>query len=104
MLDDSGDRCREVVRRLPGGVRARLMSRSGVTGGVRPGHEAVTADYGDAGSLGRALAGVRTAFLVTGRPGGDDDARFLRAARAAGVERVVKLSAAAFSGKMDMRS
>ncbi|MET7509479.1 NAD(P)H-binding protein [Streptomyces albidoflavus] len=86
---------REVVRRLPGGVRARLMSRSGVTGGVRPGHEAVTADYGDAGSLGRALAGVRTAFLVTGRPGGDDDARFLRAARAAGVERVVKLSAAA---------
>ncbi|MGC2997757.1 NAD(P)H-binding protein [Streptomyces sp. G35A] len=86
---------REVVRRLPDGVRARLMSRGRVTGPLRPAHETVTADYGDAGSVARALVGVRTVFLVTSRVGGDDDARFLRAAREAGVKHVVKLSAAA---------
>ncbi|MDQ0715917.1 uncharacterized protein YbjT (DUF2867 family) [Streptomyces luteogriseus] len=90
---------REVVRRLPDRVSARLMTR-GSARGVEKGpagsaQETVSADYGDPGSLGRALAGVRTAFLVTNRVGGDDDARFLRAARGAGVERVVKLSAAA---------
>lgn len=35
------------------------------------------------------------AFLLTNRVGGDDDARFLRAARSAGVRHVVKVSAAA---------
>ncbi|MGW5618863.1 NAD(P)H-binding protein [Streptomyces sp. NPDC003877] len=90
---------REVVRRLPGGVRARLMTR-GSARGVEKGPagavcETVIADYRDPGSLRRALAGVRTVFLVTSRIGGDDDARFLRAASRAGVERVVKLSAAA---------
>jgi uncharacterized protein YbjT (DUF2867 family) len=38
---------------------------------------------------------VRTAFLVTTGVAGDDDARFIRAAHMAGVQRVVKLSAAA---------
>ncbi|WP_445284028.1 NAD(P)H-binding protein [Streptomyces sp. DSM 118148] len=49
--------------------------------------------YQDHGSLLRALAGVDRAFLVTRDPGGDSDARFLRAAEAAGVRHVVKLSA-----------
>ncbi|QNP67909.1 NAD(P)H-binding protein [Streptomyces genisteinicus] len=86
---------REVVRRLPEGVPARLLSRNAASAPVRPAHEAVVADYGDDASLGRALAGVRTALLVTCRVGEQDDVRFLRAARRAGVERVVKLSAAA---------
>ncbi|MFD8123767.1 NAD(P)H-binding protein [Streptomyces albidoflavus] len=89
---------REVVRLLcaggggPAGVR--VMARGPVAGGPR-GVETVTADYRDPASLAPALAGVRTAFLVTTEVGGDDDAVFLRAARAAGVRRVVKLSAAA---------
>ena len=57
--------------------------------------QTVAGDYRDPRSLARALAGVRTAFLVTTGVAGDDDERFLRAARTAGVQRVVKLSAAA---------
>ncbi|MGW0607722.1 NAD(P)H-binding protein [Streptomyces sp. NPDC002640] len=95
---------REVVRSLsaapgtgPGDApRVRVMTRD-------PGRlpdecrtaRAVTADYRDPASLASALAGVRTAFLVTTVVGGDHDAAFLRAARSAGVRRVVKLSAAA---------
>ncbi|MFJ8083203.1 SDR family oxidoreductase [Streptomyces sp. NPDC096205] len=57
--------------------------------------EVVTADYGDEAALGRALRGVDRALLVTTRVTGEDDVRFLGAARAAGVRHVVKLSAAA---------
>ncbi|MGW7358057.1 NAD(P)H-binding protein [Streptomyces sp. NPDC054802] len=92
---------REVVRGIPGGQRVRIMTRdpARVTGADRTAAggaaEVVAGDYRDPGSLERALAGVRTAFLVTTRVGGDDDARFLRAAGAVGVRRVVKVSAAA---------
>ncbi|WP_415954467.1 NAD(P)H-binding protein [Streptomyces sp. KLOTTS4A1] len=97
---------REVVRGLlegpeDAGRLVRIMARDPgrVTGpgGTGRGRTAETTagDYRDPVSLARALAGVRTAFLVTNRVGGDDDAEFLRAARAAGVRRVVKLSAAA---------
>ncbi|MER5201379.1 NAD(P)H-binding protein [Streptomyces sp. NPDC002884] len=86
----------EVVRRLPAGVRLRVMARdpAKVTD-VPRGAEIVAGDYGDPRSLARALAGVHTAFLVTARPGAGDDAAFTVAARQAGVRRVVKLSAAA---------
>ncbi|MDK0524552.1 NAD(P)H-binding protein [Streptomyces sp. ML-6] len=87
---------REVVRSFPAGAPLRLMTRNPAqVTGVRPGAEVVAGDYADPGSLARVLRGVRGAFLVTNRVGGDDDAVFLRAARTAGVRHVVKLSAAA---------
>ncbi|WP_405624831.1 NAD(P)H-binding protein [Streptomyces sp. NBC_00016] len=87
---------REVVGRLPAGAGVRVMARDPARiAGVAAGVEAVAGDYGDPGSLARVLRGVRTAFLVTARVGGGDDAVFVAAARAAGVRRVVKLSAAA---------
>ncbi|MGW1892748.1 NAD(P)H-binding protein [Streptomyces sp. NPDC002004] len=73
-------------------ILARDPARVTVTG---PSVEVVRGDYADRDSLERALRGVRTALLVTARPGGDDDVRFVAAARAAGVRRLVKLSAAA---------
>ncbi|MFI6466939.1 SDR family oxidoreductase [Streptomyces sp. NPDC050538] len=88
---------REVVRCLPGDLRVRVMTRDPAkAAGAFPGVGVVVGDYTDPPSLARVLQGVRTAFLVTTRvDGDDDDARFVSAARAAGVRRVVKLSAAA---------
>ncbi|MFD3973979.1 NAD(P)H-binding protein [Streptomyces cyaneofuscatus] len=87
------------VARLLGGVRplrvlARDPGRVPVAGGVP---EVVVGDYADRGSLARALEGVAAAFVVTvpGAGGGEDDARFAEAARAAGVRHLVKVSAAA---------
>ncbi|MFI8263566.1 MULTISPECIES: SDR family oxidoreductase [unclassified Streptomyces] len=84
-----------VIRHLPAGLAVRVMSRepARVTGASATA-EIVRGDYGDPPSLARALDGVRTALLVTSRVG-DDDERFVRAARSAGVRHVVKLSAAA---------
>lgn len=91
---------REVVRRLPEHAPVRIMARdpARVTDAGRA-VQTVAARYGDPRSLERALSGVLTAFLVTNRVAGDDDARFLRAARSAGVRRVVKLSAAAVTDR-----
>ncbi|WP_405817730.1 NAD(P)H-binding protein [Streptomyces sp. NBC_00838] len=87
---------REVVRRLPAGHRVRVWARDPAkVAGLPAGVERAGGDYEDPRALARAVAGVRTVFLVTTRVGGDDDARFVDAARAAGVRRVVKLSAAA---------
>jgi len=85
---------REVVRLLPANLAVRIMARdpAAVTGASTTA-ETVQGDYEDPDSLMRALSGVRAAFLVTNRIA-DDDARFLRAARSAGVRHVVKLSAA----------
>ncbi|MFJ3421991.1 NAD(P)H-binding protein [Streptomyces sp. NPDC086082] len=92
----------EVVRALPTrlpagmGMGVRVMARDPARAAAMfPGVEAVAGDYTDPPSLASALRGVRTAFLVTARVEGDDDAAFVAAARAAGVRRVVKLSAAA---------
>lgn len=87
---------REVVRRLPADLAVRILARdpSRVTGAVATA-EVVAGDYRDSQSLDRALVGVDRALLVTNRIGGDDDARFVARARAAGVRHVVKLSAAA---------
>jgi uncharacterized protein YbjT (DUF2867 family) len=81
---------REVVRRLTGlGVEFRAMSRdpSG-PGGVR-------ADFDDPASLRRAVEGVGTLFLLTAPATATSrhDLAMLDAARAAGVAKVVKLSA-----------
>ncbi|MGW4033977.1 NAD(P)H-binding protein [Streptomyces sp. NPDC004838] len=86
---------REVLRGLPAGLPVRVLTR-------RPDRvaeaaataEIVQGEYGDPRSLARALRGAVAVFLVTGCVG-EDDSRFLRAARCAGVEHVVKLSAAA---------
>ncbi|MEU8842997.1 NAD(P)H-binding protein [Streptomyces roseus] len=87
---------REVVRRIPADLRFRVMCRKPEGfAGLRAQAEAVHGDYRDRPSLVRALRGVSAAFLVTAEIGGDQDARFLRAARSAGVRHVVKLSAAA---------
>lgn len=86
----------EVVRALPAGLRVRVMTRDPAkAAGVFPGAETVAGDYTDPPSLAGALHGVRTAFLVTARVDGGDDAAFVAAAVKAGVRRVVKLSAAA---------
>jgi uncharacterized protein YbjT (DUF2867 family) len=87
---------RALVERLPANLGVRLMSRDPAKiVGAAPTAEKTAGDFEDPQSLARALEGVRTAFLVTTRLSGDDDARFVRAAQLAGVRRVVKLSAAA---------
>jgi uncharacterized protein YbjT (DUF2867 family) len=86
----------EVVRRLPADLAVRVLVREPARVPDTAGRaETVQGDYEDERSLIRALDGVRRAFLVTNSLAGDHDARFLRAARSAGVRHVVKLSAAA---------
>ncbi|MFI9465445.1 NAD(P)H-binding protein [Streptomyces xiamenensis] len=70
------------------GVPFRAMSRRAHPGRVR-------ADFEDPASLERALADVDTVFLVTvpPQPTADHDLALVRAARAAGVRKIVKLSA-----------
>ncbi|WP_331738773.1 NAD(P)H-binding protein (plasmid) [Streptomyces sp. NBC_00727] len=86
---------REVVRLLPVGPAVRIMARhpARVACATRNA-QIVHGDFTDPASLTNALHNVHTAFLVT-NPDGDDDARFLEPARAAGVRHIVKLSAAA---------
>ncbi|MFC4496488.1 NAD(P)H-binding protein [Streptomyces ovatisporus] len=87
---------REVVRRLPPDGPVRILTRRPDRAGDVADHiEVAVGDYGETRSLERALRGVRRVFLVTAGVGGDDDERFLRAARAADVRLIVKLSAAA---------
>ncbi|MFC4565889.1 NAD(P)H-binding protein [Nocardiopsis mangrovi] len=83
----------EVVRRLlERGEKVRAMSRRGV---AVPGADAVRADFADPASLAPAVAGVSAVYLVTAPPEPvvDHDAALVEAARAAGVERIVKLGA-----------
>ncbi|MFE5678084.1 NAD(P)H-binding protein [Streptomyces erythrochromogenes] len=86
---------REVVGRLPAGSAVRVMTRDPARAPDSVAAEVVRGDYDDPRSLARAVQGVRAVFLVTNRVGSDDDARFVEAARSAGVRHVVKLSAAA---------
>ncbi|MFI9764776.1 NAD(P)H-binding protein [Streptomyces sp. NPDC051963] len=87
---------REVVRRLPADLHIRIMARDPErVAGAAPSAQTVVGDLGDRESLDRALDGVTTALLVTSSVGAGDDARFVRAANSAGVQRLVKLSAAA---------
>ena len=84
-----------IARQLLGRGRLRLLARRPEQVPVAgPLTEVVAGDYGDRASLAAAMVGVRAAFLVTNDPGRPrEDADFLDAARAAGVRRVVKLSA-----------
>ncbi|SEE80626.1 Uncharacterized conserved protein YbjT, contains NAD(P)-binding and DUF2867 domains [Streptomyces sp. 2131.1] len=86
---------REVLRLLPAGRAVRIMARNPErVACATQGAEIVHGDFTDSASLTDALHNVHTAFLVT-NPDGNDDARFLDPARAAGVRHIVKLSAAA---------
>ncbi|MDQ0794837.1 NAD(P)H-binding protein [Streptomyces sp. B1I3] len=98
----SGSVGAEVARLLAPRCAVRLMARRPERIGVRgPRTETVAADYGDPVALERALAGIRTAFLVTGHPTHRHDEPFLEAAVAARVGHVVKLSAAVVEDDTD---
>ncbi|WP_406442187.1 NAD(P)H-binding protein [Streptomyces sp. NBC_00631] len=88
---------REVVRQLAGrGVKVRALTRDPAKARVPAGVEVVRGDHGDPVSLDAASAGATAVFLL--RPPGPDegqDAALVGAARAAGAERLVKLSAIA---------
>ncbi|MFE5580123.1 SDR family oxidoreductase [Kitasatospora sp. NPDC056531] len=87
---------REVVRLLSGRLPLRILARDpGRVTSVTRTDEVVAGDYRDKNSLSRGLRGVRSAFVVTSDIGGQDDTRFVTAARTAGVRHLVKLSAAA---------
>ncbi|WP_128375765.1 SDR family oxidoreductase [Streptomyces cavernae] len=82
-----------VVRALGPHQQVRALAR-------RPelapsGIEVYQGEYADHDALLRALTGVRAAFLVTNSPVEPDDERFTAAAREAGVQHLVKLSAQA---------
>nr|WP_189939588.1 NAD(P)H-binding protein [Streptomyces aurantiogriseus] len=87
----------ELVRQLAArGEKVRALARDPAKARVPSGVELVRGDYGDPGSLEAATAGVTAAFLV-GVPGPDTryDQDLVAAAVAAGVGRLVKLSAIA---------
>ncbi|MFD3583726.1 SDR family oxidoreductase [Streptomyces sp. NPDC058683] len=85
----------DVVRQLAErGTKVRALTRDPAKARVPAGLEVVRGDYGDPASLEAALAGATAVFLL--RPPGPDageDATLVAAARTAGVERLVKLSA-----------
>lgn len=85
----------DVVRQLAGrGAKVRALTRDPAKARVPAGVEVVRGDYGDPASLDAALSGATAVFLL--RPPGPDegqDAALVGAARTAGVERLVKLSA-----------
>ncbi|MET0237631.1 MAG: NAD(P)H-binding protein [Kibdelosporangium sp.] len=74
-------------------AEVRVMARDPAT--VRTTAEVVRGDFEDASSLPRAVDGVEAVFLVTTprKPVVDHDVAMVDAARAAGVRRIVKLSA-----------
>lgn len=86
----------EIVRQLAArGVKVRAVSRDPEKAQVPDGVEVVRGDYGDMTTLAAAFEGAEAAFLV-GQLGQDDtteDPRLIETARAAGVRRLVKLSA-----------
>ncbi|MGP4007670.1 SDR family oxidoreductase [Streptomyces sp. 4N124] len=85
----------EVVRQLAArGAKVRALTREPAKARVPEGVEVVRGDYLDPGSLEGAMSGVTAAFLL-GAPGPDSrhDQDLVAAARAAGVHRLVKLSA-----------
>ncbi|MFJ5772907.1 NAD(P)H-binding protein [Streptomyces sp. NPDC093094] len=87
----------ELVRQLATrGEKVRALTRDPAGADVPAGVEVVRGDYHDQESVRAAMAGVTAAFLV-GVPGPDaqHDPGLVAAARAAGVARLVKLSAIA---------
>jgi uncharacterized protein YbjT (DUF2867 family) len=81
----------ELVHR---GAKVRALSRDPAAAGFPQGVETVTADLGDPGTLGLALAGIERVFmLATGPARLDHETHLVAAAKRAGVARLVKLSA-----------
>lgn len=87
----------EVVRQLAaGGEKVRALTRDPARAQLPSGVEVVRGDYLDPGSLEAAMPGVTAAFLLGAPgPGAAHDEPLVAAARAAGVPRLVKLSAIA---------
>lgn len=86
----------EVVRQLVArGEKVRALTRDPEKAELPPGVEAARGHHRDVGSVAAAMAGVDCAFLVGvfGPEDGDSDRGMVEAARAAGVRRIVKLSA-----------
>ncbi|MFD3841716.1 NAD(P)H-binding protein [Streptomyces sp. NPDC058642] len=85
----------ELVRQLAArGEKVRALTRDPAKAQVPPGVEVVRGDYLDPGSLTGATAGVTAAFLLGAPgPGSRHDQALVAAAAAAGVHRLVKLSA-----------
>jgi len=75
-------------------VRAAYHSADKAARATAAGRDAVTIDYAQPGTLDSALEGVDAVFLLAGGVGGQVDAErnVVRAAKAAGVRRIVKLS------------
>jgi len=98
----SGTTGSRVVRQLTErGVAVRAMTRS--TLDPAPGVEVVRADFDDPASLAEAVTGVDAVYLVTAAttPTPHHDLALLAAATAAGVRRVVKLSAIGTGERFD---
>ena len=97
----------EVIRALAkGGVPAKAMLRSAKDGSkLPPGITAVEGDFDDAASLGRALAGVERAFLLTPSTEHAEarQLRFVEAAARARVRHIIKLSQFAASADSPVR-
>ncbi|MFB7510013.1 SDR family oxidoreductase, partial [Streptomyces broussonetiae] len=85
----------EVVRQLAArGEKVRALTRDPARARVPAAVETVRGDYADPDSLAAAMAGVTAAYLVSPPgPGAAHDTALVAAARAAGVRRLVKLSA-----------
>jgi (4-alkanoyl-5-oxo-2,5-dihydrofuran-3-yl)methyl phosphate reductase len=81
----------ELARR---GAKVRALSRNPAATDFPAGVETVAADLGDPGTLGHAMAGVQRVFmLATGLARLDHETNLVAAARRAGADRLVKLSA-----------
>src|SRR4051812_10283672 len=86
----------EVVRQLVArGEKVRALTRDPERAELPPGVEVVRGHHRDVGSVAAAMAGADRAFLVGvfGPEDRDSDRGMVEAARAAGVRRIVKLSA-----------
>ncbi|MFF2086461.1 NAD(P)H-binding protein [Nocardia sp. NPDC058176] len=77
------------------GIPVRASTRAPGSASFPPGVEVVRVDYREPATFAAAMTGIEAAFLngVPGPDGTGTDAALVAAARAAGVRRVVKLSA-----------
>ncbi len=84
---------RVVARLVEGGARVRALVRRPAEAGLPPAVEVVPGTYEDASALKAAMDGVQAALFVTAGPAlATQDGHLSAAARASGVERIVKVS------------